>query len=814
MLALLLVLGLVEINVPQANAALSGSDFVEEVTSAPSGSFAVAQDSAGRLFVIANNDVYRSFDAGKTWTEVLDGDAAVGSMYYGLFVDSRNYVFAGLRHENGSWTIYKSINNGASFTAKKTLSVIYEFDEFLNGTLTVPEIDAKKIWVSHDAGEAWSLHSTLWDDVTHLHRAATDDYTDDFWLCTGDGAGKGNFYKWTAGNWSRIVSEQATPAYQAYPILSDSKYVYLFGNGQSGKSYRMLKTGTSVDDLKMICDLSAYNEGQHIFALSGVRIGEVYLLGCGYGQIWASWDGEHWIKIFDQNTPGNYFRMFTQKGYPIYATESTQGKLYRVNLTKEDIIRLYYAQYNIYKGSLTNSASYVLEQRIDANAKSNYLDLTGVALTNVQATIKGLSQVNKGNANMGFEWGNLTGWSQTGSPTGTINSTVGYTYPAGSSCSIRVVKKSVDFSVTKLYNNPTGAFSVAQGEVLIVVFYAKASAEVAGNLKINFLNGTSTYKKTDTLTIGTSWARYQSHWIIPKDTPTASCQFEFSKVDCTTWVDSIIVYTDASNLARGWLGSESHQCITQIRNTTANPEFFTGLLNTLNPSLTVGGQVVSHTGTLTNNSASTATSLSGVFTGVVQVTASIQGTGQAILRLTATRILYEDSIIFKGYTSGVFYGRYYGTVSPIETTKDLVALTNLASNITSLTYRTHKLVLTINSPSGTTSTTKVCVGEEGEPESVAGATSYFYDASSRILTMTAFHSSSITITVRWRLLGDLNEDGIVNATDLSLLSEAFGGTRGPPPSANWNPNADLNQDNCTDVLDLYMLSKDYGKTNV
>lgn len=125
----------------------------------------------------------------------------------------------------------------------------------------------------------------------------------------------------------------------------------------------------------------------------------------------------------------------------------------------------------------------------------------------------------------------------------------------------------------------------------------------------------------------------------------------------------------------------------------------------------------------------------------------------------------------------------------------------------------NKLSFTLSYGSGQTSTTKVYVGDKGEPKTVNGTTSWSYNSSSNILTITALHSSSTTITVRWALPGDVNNDGTVNASDLFALSQAFGSTDGPPPSADWNPDADLNKDNNINILDLYILGKNYGKTN-
>lgn len=55
--------------------------------------------------------------------------------------------------------------------------------------------------------------------------------------------------------------------------------------------------------------------------------------------------------------------------------------------------------------------------------------------------------------------------------------------------------------------------------------------------------------------------------------------------------------------------------------------------------------------------------------------------------------------------------------------------------------------------------------------------------------------------------GDINGDGQVNSTDLSLLSQAYGSIPGDP---NWNPQADLDQNSIIDAEDIRILGKNYG----
>jgi hypothetical protein len=69
----------------------------------------------------------------------------------------------------------------------------------------------------------------------------------------------------------------------------------------------------------------------------------------------------------------------------------------------------------------------------------------------------------------------------------------------------------------------------------------------------------------------------------------------------------------------------------------------------------------------------------------------------------------------------------------------------------------------------------------------------------------------------FRLLGDVNGDGIIDNSDLSIMQAAYGGHGpnyrypGEPASANWNPLCDLNGDGIINIQDVTIQSSNYGK---
>jgi hypothetical protein len=62
------------------------------------------------------------------------------------------------------------------------------------------------------------------------------------------------------------------------------------------------------------------------------------------------------------------------------------------------------------------------------------------------------------------------------------------------------------------------------------------------------------------------------------------------------------------------------------------------------------------------------------------------------------------------------------------------------------------------------------------------------------------------ITAHALLVGDINDDGIVNRYDATLLANTFGSKLGDP---NWNVAADLNGDNVVNILDAIILANHF-----
>jgi PKD repeat protein len=68
---------------------------------------------------------------------------------------------------------------------------------------------------------------------------------------------------------------------------------------------------------------------------------------------------------------------------------------------------------------------------------------------------------------------------------------------------------------------------------------------------------------------------------------------------------------------------------------------------------------------------------------------------------------------------------------------------------------------------------------------------------------------SSPFSVKVKLLGDINGDGIVDIDDIVPAALAFGSY---PDHPRWNPNSDLNNDNIIDIDDIIVIAINFGKT--
>lgn len=104
---------------------------------------------------------------------------------------------------------------------------------------------------------------------------------------------------------------------------------------------------------------------------------------------------------------------------------------------------------------------------------------------------------------------------------------------------------------------------------------------------------------------------------------------------------------------------------------------------------------------------------------------------------------------------------------------------------------------------------------------------YYYNYSSGTLcAKSASHDVPVNTTNQdyvfaeliFRILGDVNNDGIIDIQDVVTVALAFGSMEEDDPTTpwnetgKWNPIADLNSDGIIDIVDLVIIGINYGKT--
>ncbi len=728
----------------------SGNVYGEEITGLPFWARIVDVDSQGRIFVLSSdNDVWRSTDSGFSWVKLLEDGYDWGTEinvttrnWLTLYIDSQDRIFTNLYGMNQ--TFFRSIDNGDSWEVIVAGSRrSWHMDEASNGSLYRHDYSAgwSAIYKSDDGGVSWTVFqnfSTLLYGGD-LRTIAVNDYNDEEVWCATNCWIK----YWNGSSWITVQNDTTTPQVLTSAIWFDSNRVYM---GSENVKYNWRYSHAAKEpslipergtDIYWDTGSLTYVSDKHSF--EGIRIDDMMFFGIR-SQLWGTWDGDRWVKIVDFGDGINHDIMSISRRRPLYFTDKNTGKLYRLNIQKEDIIKLYYAEFNLRRGSITNAENYVLEQRIGNG--TNYLDLTCVALTNVQASIKGLSRNNElddnARPNAGFELGDKTGWTDVGSVTGSVvtEDKANGTYS---------LKYNISSTQTALFRQ-ADFITVKRGELLRVSTYIKGNVTSKNRVSI-YLNPTS-YSKSFTLT--TSWQRV-SMYFVPSAVPisgTVKVRPYFrglSGIAYTLYWDSILA--EVYEVGTAFSGGEGEDDIAYFEKPF---RFHIADINTTNPTITINGQQISHSGQLANGTESSATSLSGILTGAVQVSADIQGSGQAILRITGTRIVSLTNTVLNQRTSdGIYIGRYYATPTVTTNVTDFIALTNKEANITSTSYVLNKLNLTINSPSGTTSTTLIYVDDKGEPPTVSGATTWSYNNETKIVTTNILHTGPQQVTLDW-----------------------------------------------------------------
>jgi len=180
-------------------------------------------------------------------------------------------------------------------------------------------------------------------------------------------------------------------------------------------------------------------------------------------------------------------------------------------------------------------------------------------------------------------------------------------------------------------------------------------------------------------------------------------------------------------------------------------DFFTEMRNTTNPSLQIESNTYFYSGTLANNTESSAQDISGVSIGTINVTVNGGQSGMVRIVIQGTLDVNTSEILLVNSVDNAHSGNYYADFA-IAPTSHILVLGDVNSTIAILSFHGMTLTFTVSATPGTASNTNVYVGDNGKPAVLEGATSWSYDLTSKMITITKIHSSDAlaTIQIRWK----------------------------------------------------------------
>lgn len=792
-LLLLLGVGLFSAVVPQASAAPTLQSKIVEVKDWGTENLsAIDITSNGTIIVAVDNDFWRSDDHGESWTKVKDH--VPGSSFF-VHITTNDIILA----QNGSASaslindIWKSSDYGNTWNlvidnAPKS----WRLAEMSNGTLLINTYAAVAnlgwIYKSDDGGDTWQIFYNFTGFpgfTTHIHCIRVNPYNDDIWVATGDAAGS-PILKWstTAGNW--IYIKNASDSTDIYTdILFDSKYVYFIPDTATSLKrmpFDSVSWSDAVEVLNILGDDTTTPTGIYYSMMGAIYDDGLMVIGTDRETIYATADGERWLKIFQTTYTGSgawRIDYISQRrdpnGYWYFINDYT-NKVYRASVNANDVKLLFNEEYNDYLGTKTAN-----QWRIPvSNGSKISFNITSYNPQTFHISIVGLS---KGNfiTNPSFETGNLSGWTVSGSGSYAVTTAD----KQHGSYSLQINKSKTDTS-DFILESTASAHLYEYGECWWGRVYIRANRTMTDifKIQIGYYDSNNVFQAliTQLETARTYWYVTTTAGMLRKSTEYPRLYIRFiigksSVYDVKYHIDTTLF----QRKVRTYVVNKVDNGNTIVYKLGSNPTYdssLIGIVNTENVSIDVSDPYpdISYNGVLSEGESKDY--IFALSNRNFDLTINVAGSGQVLIILTFS------------YPKEAFV---------------LFSNAELLSEV----LENEKLTLTINSPSGTTSTTLVYVGDKGNATEVWGATSWIYNASTKILTLNVLHNGLANILIDWRIPGDVTGNGRVDASDLTELSHAYGST---PALLNWNQDCDFNRDNIISVLDLHPLGRNYGKT--
>ena len=719
------------------------------------------------------NKVYRTTNFGSSWATVYDIGVGGGTSAFDHVGDSY-FVSGGNR--------IVSINGGVSWQVQGGAGGIHHWIynsliQLPNGTLVKAKWAGHELWASNDAGLTWNL---WWNTTTYMigigrthdpdgHSGGLDynPYQNRIYYSTDSTYGIHERDVWYATynptkitEWN-LATDNATgvAGYSAANqyISTPSREILSSDDGDHYDIKAIDNGMTSYYTLPVDRVLGAYLEyhyagGEYsIIYKDGVTYLGMRSAAYAYHGSWQDsihpygfWvsidDGLTWTPIYKKwmsNAVGESYQLYWlyEGDYHLFMGDPADNKLYMMPYLTVDEVKVLKNKYDA-----TVLGSNFTFETVLVNGINSYIPLGKASLTQANVTLIGESHPNYNN-NSGWEDG--TGYWTVDAPA--QNNSAGLAYEGS-----YVGQWHYDGAPAYFWTwTPT--FTVNEGEIWTFSIYVKKfSMSLGGTFFMWMEMGNASYNvrsqlANDTMPITTGWTRYTLSIIAP------------------VWADTLTVKlgtTDIGNQQYIWLDGAMLEKVTPYSRAEKKydarlPATYTRYAyNTSNPSITFGSQTVSYSGSLAQGASSTTTSISlSPSSGAVPITnVQVSGSGKVKVRVTGTLSwqISGNAVITNTLASGIHVGRRWNNTFTIATTiPDVIALIDWQSQLSSSSYVNDILSLTITASSGVTTTTKIYVGSKGVPKSVSGASSWSYETSTKILTITKLHSSPADIEVSW-----------------------------------------------------------------
>lgn len=737
------------IPVPQVQGALTTSDVVVSFT-APYGTVNHVQtDSSGNIYYGNElGNIYKSTDGGSTWSAWFNEENSTDNFVYMILPASNGSWFVGAR--GGGNPIWQSNDDGATWSSSYAgvTNDIWHYGEMSNGTLIMNpygSTDNDVLYATDDFGDNWrqinlSTLVTGWSDAHHIHSVRVNPTTQEIWVATGDVGDDIQLIKYNSTGW--FMMGQGLGQYWKCDIGFDDTYVYFLSDTGDDKITRMAHAGNVTTDQVDVLRSDQWTGGTH-FGKYIERVDGLLFASTRHGTMWASWDGEHWVALVDNDSASGYrpenFAWYRSVDNAIIACDKAQNVIYKFYVDEAVLKHLFF------KDSVSVSGSTVTFTQTLKSGSDSAIDLSDYGVDSATVKLTGVSH-NLIASNGTFESGALSGWYERWN---TISVTSSEAYAGSYSLNFTQGKKNSKWLSVRPPEFSTGVSSGGKYQdrrnfIYIISLWAKSnvSSTDAYAVQARFKNesGTDQQATKDLNPLDTTWRQYVFVYICPSSYDEVIFSFTNNYANGQVlFVDNFLIEAhEAQMYDEGGLGKQYFGGWVS--------SMFTANQTTTSPSVTFQSQTKSHSGSLANNTDSTSTSII-LTSGVYDITTSVTGSSLVKVTVTGTQTFGSTNVFLHGQIeSGLYNASYFGTVS-FSGTAPVLVMADQNTTITAGSLTSIALTFTVTGYSGLTSTTKVYCGGRGEPSSVSGADSSSYD--NQILTLTASHASSKSMSVSW-----------------------------------------------------------------